>query len=251
MRKQVLLGILVGGMLTACHESEVMDYALDGRVYFYERVKMGGGENKVDSKTYSFAIQNDTVQKDTFKINVRLMGYVADHDRTFRAVAVPDSTTAIEGTHYHILDGVLKAGAYEGFLPVEIYRTDDTKDKEVKLYLRLTPTDDLAPGNSTDISFKLTWGNKLVRPANWPYYFGEYSDNKYRFAIDQLGLSDWPQANRYQTGKVEGVYTAAELQRFATLLNEAYTEYRKTHSPIYIDDADPSRGEIYYSVSTY
>ncbi len=97
------------------------------------------------------------------------------------------------------------------------------------------------------ISFYLTWGDILLEPDNWPeYYFGVYSTNKYRFAIDVLGLTDWPQTARITDGPEDGVYTISEIQGFATKLNEAYEEYREEYGPIYVDDDAEVLEEIYY-----
>jgi hypothetical protein len=248
MKNYILLAL---GLLlfVSCQKDEIMDYALDGKVYFFERTSMGGSNDiKVTSKSYSFAVKSDAVTKDTMKVITRLMGNVVDRDRTFRAEVVPDSTTAVAGTHYKILDGVLKAGQYLSYLPVEIYRTADTKTTEVTLCVKLVDTSDLTTGNPTDITFHLTWGDKLIKPTNWPYFWGTYSDTKYRFAILQLGQTDWPTYTRWITVKTPGYYTAAELVHDAEVLNTAYATYKKTNGPIYMTAGDATSGEIHYGI---
>lgn len=224
-----------------------MDYEAPGKVYFFERTYLNTVERVVSSKTFSFALQNSTLMADTFKINVKLMGNLANVDRTFKAEVVADSSTAVAGLHYKLLDGVMHAGQYLACLPVVLYRTADTQNKSVNIKLRLTDAGDLLPGNAEYQTFSLTWGDILLKPDNWPdYYFGVYSKNKYRFAIDILGLTDWPQTARVTTQKVDGVYTISEIQAFAGRLNEAYATYRTTHGPIYVDDNAESKEEIYY-----
>lgn len=88
-------GVLVLLLLFSCQQNTVMDYALDGKVYFYERAKQGNTEVKVEEKNYSFALQNSALMEDTLKIKVRLMGYVDSRDRTFRVETVTDGTTAV------------------------------------------------------------------------------------------------------------------------------------------------------------
>jgi hypothetical protein len=235
--------------LASCQREEIMDYALDGKIYFYERTVLGGSSDiKVESKNYSFAVQSDDLTKETLHIKTRLMGNIADRDRMFKAVIVPEGTTAVEGTHFKLLDGVLSAGQYESYLPVEVYRTEDTKNSEVTLVLRLIDTDDLTTGNSDDITFTLNWGDKLLQPANWPYHWGTYSDNKYKFAIRELGVTDWPIYSRYDTEKKDGYYSTSEVVNLASVLNKAYAEYKKEHDPIYIDDANQALGELYYGL---
>lgn len=139
-------GVLVLLLLFSCQQNTVMDYALDGKVYFYERAKQGNTEVKVEEKNYSFALQNSALMEDTLKIKVRLMGYVDSRDRTFRVETVTDGTTAVAGIHYKLLDGIMKAGQYDSYLPVVIYRTEDTKETPVSLVVKLIDSSDLTPG---------------------------------------------------------------------------------------------------------
>lgn len=236
--------------LCSCSQNETMEYALDGRVYFNETYLQNYLTMISHEQNYSFALKNSALMTDTMKVTVQLMGDVADHDRAFTAVAVADSTTAESPLHYEILPGIMPAGEYTAPLKVLIKRTPDTKTKYVTLLLKLVDSEDLHTGNADALTYRLNWGDMLMKPANWPYYFGTYSVNKYRFAIDILGLTDWPQATRFQDNAIDGVYTAAELQLFASKLNEAYAEYRKTHAPIYVDDEAEEKVEIYYSAES-
>ena len=247
MNKRYFLSMIFGLILAACSQNEVMDYSLNGRVYFNETKVENNMTVVVTERNYSFALQNSALMADTVWIPVQLMGNIENRDRSFRAVAVPDSTTAQSPLHYELLDGTLEAGEYMAYLPVLIKRTSDTQDHFVTLYLKLIDTEDLTVGNANAITYKLNWGDILMRPAHWPYFFGSYSVNKYRFAIDVLGLTDWPQATRTATAAEEGIYTAAQLQLMAARLNEAYAEYRLANGPIYVDDNAEEKVEIYYS----
>jgi hypothetical protein len=245
-RKLLIIGILILIFLS-CKENELMDYELQGKVYFYERTYMASLEQAISEKNYSFALQHSALMEDTFYIKVKLMGYPSDRDRIFRAAAVAEHTTAVEDVHYKLIDGVMPAGEYISYLPVLLYRTGDTKKSSVSIKLQLIETKDLTPGNSEFLTFTLTWGDILLRPDHWPdYYFGVYSVNKYRFAIDVLGLTDWPQAERAPSGPQEGVYTIVEIQAFVNRLNEAYREYRGKYGPHYGADDAAQKAESYY-----
>ena len=244
---KILLGVIFLPILFSCEKDQEIEYLLDGKVYFNERITISSVEQRVTEKNFSFALQNSALMIDTFKIKVKLMGYLSDNDRSFSAQVVPDSSSAVEGVHYKLLDGVIKANEYVSYLPVVLFRTDDTKEESVSVLLQLTDNGELSPGNSEDIQFRLTWGDILLRPENWPeYFFGSYSNNKYRFAIDVLGLTDWPMTGRVTPGREEGVYTIAEIQHFASELNKAYQEYREANGPIYVNDDAPVLEEIYY-----
>lgn len=238
------------GIFCACQQNEMMDFSLSDRIYFNETTSTGATLEKITEKNYSFALQNSALMEDTVKLKTKLMGYLSDHDRVFRAEILAEGTTAVEGVHYTLLDGILKAGQYESYLPVVLYRTADTQEAPVSLHLRLTATADLEPGNPDDITFTLSWGDILMKPEHWPeYFFGTYSVNKYRFAIDVTGHTDWPQAERVTSGKQEGIYTITDIQREANKLNDAYEEYRKTYGPIYEDDNADPKIEIYFGAN--
>lgn len=238
------------GIFCACQQNEMMDFSLSDRIYFNETTSTGATLEKITEKNYSFALQNSALMEDTVKLKTKLMGYLSDRDRVFRAEVLSEGTTAVEGVHYTLLDGILKAGQYESYLPVVLYRTADTQEAPVSLHLRLTATADLEPGNPDDITFTLSWGDILMKPEHWPeYFFGTYSVNKYRFAIDVTGHTDWPQAERVTSGKQEGIYTITDIQREANKLNDAYEEYRKTYGPIYEDDNADPKIEIYFGAN--
>lgn len=252
---------LVVPALTACKENEIMDFELPGSVNFNEFTTVNGIERFYWSKSYSFAIQGDEVTVAVVPINVKLMGSIVDHDRTFRARAVPENTTAVEGTHYRILEGVIKAGEYEGYLPIEVYRTADTKEQAVSLQVILTDDGDLMPGNgsaelsqatealepSNRIKFTLSWGDILLPPANWPlWYWGTYYADKYKFAIDVTGVTDWPVYGNRETEYRDGVYTPAQLMNLAGKLNDAYQTYKAGGNPPIYNNG--TTVEIYFGV---
>jgi len=246
--KQLLVA-LVALMIVfvSCEKNKLIDYQLDGKVYFYERTVQNTIEKRVTEKKYSFALQNSALMKDTFQIKVKLMGDLADYDRSYIAKVDADNSTAVEGEHYQLLEGVMKANEYVSYLPVVLYRTEDTQEEAVHIKLELTDDGDLGRGNREDLEFELTWGDILLKPENWPdYFFGVYSVNKYRFAIDVLGITNWPQTERITTGPQDGVYTISEIQSFVIRLNEAYAEYRTENGPIYVDDQADVKEEIYY-----
>ena len=204
--------------LCGCKENDHIDYTLNDRVYFYETEQFLAVTNIVREMNYSFSLKPSSLMQSPL--------------------------------HYEILDGIIPKGHYDGYLPVLLKRTADTKDHSVTLYLQIIDNEEFTTGNPDAIHFRLSWADMLMQPAHWPYYFGKYSTNKYRFAIDVLGLTDWPQATRFDNGSQPGVYTAAQLQLFASQLNEAYQEYRKTHDPIYVDDNAEEKEEIYYAPNT-
>lgn len=243
-----ILTLLAGATaLSSCKQNETMDYAAPGKVYFFERTMyLGTIETRVDALNYSFAINKTQLTEHDFDIKVKLLGRVADYDRAVKVAVVEEGTTAVEGKHFKINDGVIKAGEYMGVVPVTLYNTPDLATTSVTVKLTIAGNKDFELGLPEDAFMSLTFSNVLLKPADWlPYYpwqtyFGDYSANKYKFIIDQLGLTTLTLATRYDTGPREGVYTASQVMMMVYQLKQIYAEWRVAHGPIYMDDnADP------------
>ena len=178
------------------------------------------------------------------------MGAVADHDRTFRARVVSEESTAKEGVHFTLSDGVMKQGEYWSYLPVTINRTADMKEETLTITLELIPTDDLKANVKDGTVFTLNVADYLLRPANWQqYYFGNYSANKYKFMIEVLGITDYPMTGRNDPELIEGTYSSSQIETFSKQCADAYREYRRDHGPIWEDDNAENKVEISFPTS--
>ena len=249
-----IIGILFGiCLLAGCSKNEVPFYSDLDKVYFYERhnnIYNSSVLERSEEVAYTFATKSTTLTEGVLEIRVRLQGRVdKTRDRVVRAEVMADSTTAVEGTHYRLGEGVIKAGEYEGILPLTFYRTPDMTTEVFRIKLRIADSEDLKAGLEEDAYIRVLVSDILMRPANWPewYGFGEYSPNKYRFVLDKLGIEDFPLLSRYDTDYAEGKYTPAQLFAFAYELQEAYKEHRKEYGPIYMDDAADPKVEISFN----
>lgn len=182
--------------LAGCSKSELTAYTQQGMVYFYRTAY--GITN--DSTTLSFAIKADTLVADTVWLDVRIMGEAAPKDRVVKLEAWADSTTAVEGVDYTFLPSVIKAGAFTARLPVLIKRNAGQKTRELRLLVRLGTSADFAPGAlgitsgqmpGATLKYLIKINDFLTKPANWEsflvYYFGAYSQVKYKLIIDATG----------------------------------------------------------------
>lgn len=252
MKKTIIFIQIISALLliSSCTKNDVIDFTGDNMVHFYERyLYLGYDERRTEEIIYSFAVKPSTLNEDNVNIKIRLQGRVADFDRSVKVGYIPDSTTATEGTHFKLNNGTIKAGEYEGILPVTVYRTTDMKQNSFKIKLKIEDNNDFKAGVIEERYISVILSDILMKPTNWPqwYGFGEYSINKYKFVIDVLGITDFPVANRYQTQPIEGIYTAAQLFGFAYQLKLAYAEYRLTHGPIYMDDNANPKVEISFN----
>ena len=243
--KHVLYTTTLLLLLLACEQNEPMDFAGKGDVYFFEQTRNTAGYmQQVHEKNFSFAVLPDDVTRAEERVSVQLLGNTADRDRRFIARVVPDSSTAVEGTHYRLVDGVLPAGATATYLPVNLLRAPDLKNAAVKLYLEIVPSADLGVGVDRGVFFTLHVADMLMKPSWWDMYidyqyFGTYCDNKYKFIIETLGIHDFP-ATSGRYAPQEGYYTPPRMHGFRYAVKTAYEEYRRTNPPIWVDDnADP------------
>ena len=245
-----IIGIVLGiCLLVGCTKNEVPAYSDQDKVYFYEQRPnqwTASVMEKAEEVSYSFATKSSTLTEGHFEIKVRLQGRVdPKRDRVVRAEVIADSTTAVEGTHYRLEEGVIKAGEYEGVLPLTFFRTPDMKTEALQIKLRIVDSDDLKAGLEEEIYMRVLVSDILIYPWTWPQpQFGEYSLNKYQFIIDHFGVSEWP-TDKWATEPVEGIYTQGQLYTLAYQYQEYYENYRANGGePIYMDDNAPQKVEI-------
>ncbi|MDR6785525.1 hypothetical protein ABIE26_004235 [Pedobacter africanus] len=189
---KTLIHILAGLFCTlsyACRKDELVSFNQKPKVYIYKRTQAPVSPVK-DSATYSFAIKPTSVVSDTVFIPVRIMGDAADHDRKVNYEVMDISTADPES--YTLLPAVIKANKFEGTLPVLIRKTPSLKNKEGKLWIAITASDDFDPGVSDQLSYLIKINDFLSRPPSWSdSYFGKYSSVKYGFMIQKTGYTSF------------------------------------------------------------
>ena len=223
---------LIFSMQHVSCKKDINKYKNDPGVYFYELQPNTTILNT--SQSYSFATKATSLTKDTIFVNVKIMGLASVNDRTFSAEVIKDGTTAIEGTNYKLLNGVIKANQITGKLPVVVYRTAELKNTTLKLNIRIANSSDFKAGVSENNYFSLSWNDTLIKPANWDaffslaQYFGAYSTVKYQFIIDVLKRADFP----LQIGReyIPGTLTNQQMLEYLRLLKAALLNYNNTHT---------------------
>lgn len=237
-----IIAVLGAGLFLACEENERLAYDAGARVYFYEQVVSGAVTEEVYEANYSFADKSSELQQDTLFVTTQVMGTAATVDRSFKATVVGDSSMhqQVDGvTYYTVLDGVIKAGEIQGYLPLVLYRTALIKDSTLQVTLQITEDEsyDLQPGVPDYTVFTVYWADRLIEPDNWEtelyYFFGTYSDTKYQFMIDILGISEYTIYSRFNP---EGQYTSAQIYDFVNHLKEALADYNAANDPDLTDE---------------
>ncbi len=195
MKKIFYSVVLWGALFAACQENKMDDFESDGAVYF--QLNTMNWNDAIDSLVYSFA--GKTVEEDTIKLQVNLMGKAVDYDRTFHLIVDAGNTTAEEGVHFEPLKSayVLPAFAYSVQIPIILYGQDpQLESRSFQLAVKLVATEDLQLGLTNRTFARLIFSNMLTQPSYWEdayldYYFGPYSKVKHEYCIQKLG-TDFP-----------------------------------------------------------
>lgn len=181
-------------ILTSCSESEELMFNIEKPgVYFY---KLNGQEG-IDSLDYSFVISPASVLKDTLdeELRVRIMGQAAPYDREIN-LKVDDSSTAIRGEHFDFPNPlILPANAFEVYVPVYLYRTEDLKESVKTIYLTLAESEDFIVGFQGNKQHIIKVTDMLTRPSDWyggltDLFYGTYSMRKHEFMVQTLGTTN-------------------------------------------------------------
>lgn len=220
--------------LAGCSKSELTAYEQPGSIYIYRQIY--GVTN--DSVTSSFAIKAATLQVDTVFVSVRIMGNAVHKDRVVKLEAWADSTTAVEGVDYEFLPYVVPADSFTARLPVLIKRTAEQKTKELRLMLRVVASADFLPGAvgntsgsipGATLKYLIKINDFLTKPSNWDsilvYYFGTYSQVKYKLIIDATGRFEFPISGDNAVSTAGFIFYALQAQQLQA-------EYQASNGPL-------------------
>lgn len=216
--KQIKAAIILSSVIafSSC-EKDIMGYEQDARVYFFERAN-DVTATRITQRSFTFLTLKEEQRKDTLHIKVKTMGEVSANDRYPIAKTLKEGTTAVEGTDYEFIPGLVAANQIEGYVAVVLHRTARLKQETVVLNLTIGESTDFKGGVREDDTFSLSWSDRLVRPDTWPFAFGAYSNVKYQFVIDELGIADYPAQLSPRIEAKPGEYSLADLTDMASLL---------------------------------
>lgn len=223
--RPLLMCIILIGMGTACQKAAMIDYQAGPGAYFYGLLS--------DSTNYSFANNVGILEQDTLLLEMQIMGDLTDYEREIQLVATKGST-ATEGVHYKLPAVKIPANTYNFNYPVILYNTPDLKTKTVRLELTIAPNKDFVNGSGMITNsrlynlYKINFNNRLIKPDYWLYiqnYFGEYSDVKYRFMIDVLGISN------LMPDYIGGTIIYSDFINYAGTMSRALEVYEAQYGP--------------------
>ena len=194
----------------------------DGFYYQDEpRIRMEGPSEwtlDTDSLEFSFVSYPESVTEYTMNVTLYIMGLTTDYDRTANVEVVVDQTTASSDLYECPTTVTIPAGANQATCPVVIKRDDILQETTVRLYIQVVASEDFAVGSIEQDHLLLKWNDMLSRPNNWDEleeFFGTYSDAKYRFMLNNTGLTE------FDTDSM----TWAELNNYKIVLTNLLNEY--------------------------
>jgi len=225
----------LGCLGSGCEKSELTGYEEPPMVFIYK----DGYDVSRDSISYSFAVKPASLQFDTVKVPLRIMGDAAPKDRVVGVKVVQDSTTAVQGTDFDLGPTVIPAGAFTSSINVVVKRNAGLKNKEVRLMVEIEASEDFLPGISNAKAENATWGAGLTyliklndffsKPDNWDsrlsYYFGAFSQRKFGFIIEVTGMTEFPTSGPDQLPY--GIFTYLK-----TLCHNKWLEYVEANGPM-------------------
>lgn len=173
--KKILLGLLLLSFFS-CTKDAGLAFTDKDAVYFQYSYMKNVSTINFDHVVFSFGMKDDNIRVDTAKIVVKIMGNAADRDRAYHVRVVADSTTAVAGTHYEILNPLQKFGAdkLQDTLCILVKRdalsSSHILKEEKQIKLELADSEDFAVGVDKGRYMKLRINNYLSEPEWWKNY---------------------------------------------------------------------------------
>lgn len=174
MKKILLILSLLQVVISSCDQD--IDFPFEGknRIHFEHFTNPAGERIYYDNQTISLGLLNDTIEYDTARVVVQLLGKTATNvDRKYKIKIHADSTTAVEGIHYERFDEIqtFRAGRIDDTLKIVVIRknlsTSFRYPQDKSLYLKIEESEDFGHGLSGGLTMKLVLNNYLSEPKWW------------------------------------------------------------------------------------
>lgn len=188
----VLVCLLCGMSFYSCDDSIDFPYTGKDRIQFrHYTTNYNSVRTYSDSLTFSFGLRPEEILIDTAKVVMEFLGKGSDVERKYKIVTVADSTTAVAGTHYEVIDEwqTFRANELTDTLRIVVYRknlsTSFRNPVTIRIGLRLEPSDDFDLGLEGGIYKKILLNNYLSEPDWWNNNtsLGYYHPEKWKILI--------------------------------------------------------------------
>ncbi|WDF68401.1 DUF4843 domain-containing protein [Sphingobacterium oryzagri] len=202
--KKILVIAVTLFLFFGCSKNEHLLYTEKRALSFANRSPLTTG----DSLVYSFVSNAVQGNRDTLYLPLRLTGDLLTQELPFSLEVAPGST-AQEHVHYEFTPTIFPADTATHNYPIILLRTPELVTETRTLNLSIVANDNFDVGplsNETAVvrgvvsrrsyeTVKLQLTDRLVRPSWWGfaenYYYGSYSEVRYRFMIETCGITDF------------------------------------------------------------
>nr|WP_121272114.1 DUF4843 domain-containing protein [Pedobacter schmidteae] len=194
--KYIYIFLLLLFTISGCKKNDLQ--------YFEEEIPLlniwlGTSTSIQDSITHNFAYS--ATNKDSILFNYRIAGYPVDYDRTFELTTTDNDAKLLNFTFkpYKV-----PAGKSSGNFVFYVDKPSDKNlflNRDLKVSFSVRSTAAFQPATKEYSKLKITFKNAVTKPDNWdnavlPWlplknFFGNYSNEKYRFVIQVTGLSNF------------------------------------------------------------
>lgn len=139
----IICALLTLPVVNGCSEHDIPLYEGEDAIFFDQQYGVAWFDTvRLSHQIYSL-VSFGLMLKDDSLLNVKIetTGYVRDYDRPFGIEIVADSTDAVEGSDFEILDKnpMIRAGKNSVYIPILCHRTARMSDKTLQLQLQLVP----------------------------------------------------------------------------------------------------------------
>lgn len=189
-------------LLASCSQDDLMKYDVSTHSLY---IPTGGKTARIDTAFFSF---KHHLNVDDYKVRfgVKMNGPLLEVDKAFKVEVVKEKTTALPEDYTLPAEQIFHAGVWEDSIYVTLHRTPHLTQDQVRLTIRLVPNEhfDVATymidlDNSyiykESLTATISFCDMISKPEWWDaritnFYFGAYSDNKYKYFIASSGVSD-------------------------------------------------------------
>ena len=195
----LLLAVII---FVSCQKKDIdrFDTATD-YIYFdipYQLNKYGEQTDyRLDSLSYSFALDNLDVKDTVINVVVKIMGMPVDEDRAYTVELVRDETTATsEDWDAGILNNrFIPAGAITDTIRIRVQRNEILQDEWHQITLKVVPNENFQEGYADLQTVRVTFSDILAEPDWWSTFsraFGPFYREVYLEWINLYTLGSAP-----------------------------------------------------------
>ncbi|MBD8487749.1 DUF4843 domain-containing protein [Echinicola sp. CAU 1574] len=250
MKKSILniFLLLTVVLCWSCVEDELNTFQNEDSIYFPMSTEGTSQNPNMDSLFYSVGLVPTTFTDSLISIPVKVLGRVADEDRSF-TVELGQGTTAQEGTDFEFVnEHVIPAGEVSATIDIRLIKTEEIAEDTVVIKLKLladehfksemtTYVDRYGQEQLSHVGLDIYLSGVLQQPEDWfEPYLGKFSSKKFFLMVDVLGFDPL-----IYTGDV----ALSKSQYFGVVMKRYLDQQKALGNTIYEEDGTEMEMGVY------